>query len=139
MKLRWLDRRIACPGPYLALCLTEAEFHAALRHCKVTARPPMLHSPAADATTHYLTNPKGQLVCAVCLGPHEDRNAIEVAGLLVHEAVHVWQEHSKNIGEATPAIEQEAYAIQSIAQELLAEYARRLAPCAKRASSSLPS
>lgn len=49
-----------------------------------------------------------------------------MAGMLIHEAVHVWQAYSANMGETNPGDEQEAYAIQSISQELLAEYARRI-------------
>jgi hypothetical protein len=56
----------------------------------------------------------------------EGRNPIEVAGLLVHEAVHVWQEYCHGIGEATPASEQEAYGIQAISQELMAEFDRQM-------------
>ena len=51
---------------------------------------------------------------------------MEVAGLLIHEAVHVWQGYARDLGEDNPGDEQEAYAIQSIAQELLAEFARRM-------------
>jgi hypothetical protein len=66
------------------------------------------------------------LCCIVGLGSVEGRSPIEIAGLLVHEAVHVWQVYADRIGEKNPGIEQEAYAIQCIAQELMAEYARRL-------------
>ncbi len=31
-RTRWLDRRIAAPGPYLAVCLSEPEFKAAAAH-----------------------------------------------------------------------------------------------------------
>ncbi len=63
----------------------------------------------------------------VCLRETEGRKPVEVAGLLVHEAVHVWQAYADHIGEAQPGREQEAYAIQCIAQELMAEFARRVA------------
>jgi predicted Zn-dependent protease len=74
-----------------------------------------------------LVNNTGQAVCVVCVQGWENRDPIEIAGLLVHEAVHVWQEHAYSIGEDTPGSEQEAYAIQAVAQELLAEFARRQA------------
>jgi len=56
----------------------------------------------------------------------EGRNPIEVAGLLVHEAVHVWQEYCHGIGEDTPGSEQEAYGVQAISQELMAEFDRQI-------------
>ena len=123
---KWLDRRIASPGPYLTLCLSEAEYKAAMKHCRVA--PGAWINPGADATSHHLVS-ENKRVCVVCLGNMGGRSAIEVAGLLVHEAVHVWQEYADSIGESTPGREQEAYAIQAIAQELMAEYARRLPPC----------
>ena len=61
----------------------------------------------------------------MCLRDWKGRNPIEVAGLLVHEAVHVWQGYCIDIGEREPGKEQEAYGIQAIAQELMAEFARR--------------
>jgi len=44
----------------------------------------------------------------------------------VHEAVHAWQEWCDYYGELTPGREQEAYGIQSVAQELMAEFAKRM-------------
>lgn len=126
MKATWLDRRIAAPGPYLTLCMNPEEFRAALSHLKTPVLPEWM-GRGANATTHFFDNPEGKTVALVCLGPgHETRKPIEVAGLLVHEAVHVWQQHCEDIGERSPGLEQEAYAIQSIAQELMAEYARRI-------------
>ena len=125
-KVKWLDRRIACPGPYLALVLSREEFDAAMRHCKVPVGAPYLKTKRANATTHHLENGSGDVVSVVALGDTTDRDPIEVAGLLVHEAVHVWQEYCDSIGESHPGSEQEAYAVQAIAQELMAEYARRI-------------
>lgn len=125
MKTRWLDRRIARPGPYLALRLSEAEFRDALAHLKAPEVPRWVSS-GADATMHTFQHPDGKTACIVCLAGHQGRNPVEIAGLLIHEAVHIWQQYCNDIGEHAPGAEQEAYAIQAIAQELMAEYARRM-------------
>lgn len=124
MKPAWLDRRIACEGPYLTLCLSDEEFHGALQDIGHQDRFPSVNK-FADATMHTLENQDGKTVCIVCLRDWKGRNPIEVAGLLVHEAVHVWQGYCIDIGEREPGKEQEAYGIQAIAQELMAEFARR--------------
>ena len=124
MKTRWLDRRIAAPGPYLTLCLSESEFRETLRRLKPASIPRWTES---DATTHHFEREDGNTCCVVCLRDHAKHSAVEVAGLLVHEAVHVWQQYCADIGEQRPGDEQEAYAVQSIAQELMAEFARRIA------------
>jgi hypothetical protein len=127
MKARWLDRRIAAPGPYLTLCLSEAEYEAAMRDLKCKHYGAWISTPQAPATTHHLSNHDGNLCAVVCMNDYAGRNPVEVAGLLVHEAVHVWQEYCDWYGEKTPGREQEAYAVQTIAQELMAEFARRAA------------
>ncbi|AWL18596.1 hypothetical protein DIW83_05910 [Acinetobacter nosocomialis] len=58
----------------------------------------------------------------VQLGDTSERNLIEVYGLLLHEAVHVWQKVKKLMGEKEPSSEFEAYSIQSIAQDLFEMY-----------------
>jgi hypothetical protein len=123
---RWLDRRIAAPGPYLTLCLAPDELSAALRRIKYTGPAVAWVVPGKHAVVHTLTDPRGQDTCIVCLDDWQGRNPIEVAGLLVHEAVHIWQQYADDIGEHNPGREQEAYAIQAISQELMAEFARRM-------------
>jgi hypothetical protein len=125
-KPKWLDRSVSMPGPYLTLCLSEREFKDALRHIKFSTHNKWIKTERANATTHFMVNEGGETTCIVCMRDHEGRNPIEVAGLLVHEAVHIWQDHAQSIGEEHPGWEQEAYAIQSIAQELMAEFARRM-------------
>ena len=125
MKVNWLDRRISAPGPYLCLCLSEDEYKAALKDMGVDAVDNWIKTPHANATAHHIASRKG-LACIVCMSDWENRNPVEIAGLLVHEAVHAWQEWCDYYGEVTPGREQEAYGVQSVAQELMAEFARRL-------------
>lgn len=58
----------------------------------------------------------------VQLGDTSERKPIEVYGLLLHEAVHVWQKIRKLMGEKEPSSEFEAYSIQAIAQDLFEMY-----------------
>lgn len=58
----------------------------------------------------------------VQLGDTSGRDLIEVYGLLLHEAVHVWQRVKKLMGEREPSTEFEAYSIQTIAQDLFEMY-----------------
>ena len=126
MSIKWLDRRIAAPAPYLTLCLSESDFKQALKHCKIYQDCEWIKTKWSHATAHHLDNGKGERVCIVCINASGERTPIEIAGLLVHEAVHVWQDYCARIGEDAPGVEQEAYGIQSIAQELMSEYARRI-------------
>lgn len=124
MKVEWLDRRIAKPGPYMTLCLTEDEFETAMKHLRVRNYPAFV-TEGADATVHHMSNNDGSDACVVCLRGWEGRDAVEVIGLLVHEAVHIWQEYADRMGERDPGREQEAYAIQSISQELIDAFRRK--------------
>lgn len=122
---KWLDRCVAKPGPYMTLCLTPGEMnHAA----KGLTRWPLTF-PTWGASVHLFTKDNENKQCAVvCLAEDSQKtcSAIEIAGMLVHEAVHIWQYHAEKMGEHKPGDEQEAYAIQAISQELMAEYARRI-------------
>lgn len=122
IKAVWLDRRISSPGPYLSLCLSEDEFRSAVDDIGASDIPLWCRK---DATTHTFDHKEGDICCIVCMRNFQGRNPIEVAGLLVHEAVHVWQKYAEYIGERYEGYEQEAYAIQSIAQELMSEFFKR--------------
>lgn len=98
----------------------------ALKECGVKPVDDWVKTPQADATAHILENAKGKAVCIICIRITPERNAIEIAGLLVHEAVHVVQDYFNRIGEYSPATEQYAYAVQGVAQELMNAYAESL-------------
>ena len=48
MKTKWLDRRVAAPGPYLCLVLSQAECDAPMKVCKVQPTS-FLSTPRAHA------------------------------------------------------------------------------------------
>lgn len=112
--------------PYFTLCLSREEFHAELKMLELPERdwPSFMRTPKADATTHWLDNQKGELCCLVCLCERDGVESIQVAGLLVHEAVHIWQAYVERFG-GDDSNEFEAYSIQTISQRLMYEYTRR--------------
>lgn len=123
--MKWLNRDLIV-GPYLGLATTEAEFHSALKHCKVPVEQwGSWISDGADATCHTMTNPLGEMVAVVCIRV-KGQTGVQVAAMLVHEAVHVWQRWRGSIGEQEPSCEFEAYSIQAISQRLMQAYADSL-------------
>ena len=129
----WLDRGFIY-GPHYTLCLNEKEFHAALDHLGVVNKPSFLNR-YASATTHFPENQKGKLCAVVCLGDWKEHNGVEIAGLLTHEAVHIFQEWCLRHGEVAPGQEIEAWSIQWLAQNLMWEFARRTVKVKQRAGS----
>ena len=126
MKTKWLDRVISPAAPFLCLCLSSAEYTTAAQHLGVTPNAAWVSSNA-HATTHYYDNVDSMsYACVVCLSVTSELSGIEIAGILVHEAVHIWQNWCEYYGESSPASEQEAYAIQFISSHLMNEYSRRI-------------
>lgn len=126
-RTNWLDRRIALPAPYLCLCLSDEEYHQAMFELGAKPVNDWIKTRQASATAHYIEKAStNELAVIVCLRGHETHTPVEVAGLLVHEAVHIWQQYCDHIGEQHPGREQEAYGVQAIAQELMQEFARRM-------------
>lgn len=124
MKPQWLNRSLIV-GPYLTLCTREEQFREILQHLGVKKHVEYHGSDNAEGTAHYLTNEDGKLCCVVTFSGFEGRDGVEVAGLLIHEAVHIFERFCQDIGEVQPSSEFKAYSIQCIAQELMAEFARQ--------------
>jgi len=55
--------------------------------------------------TTNLSNEDGSLCAVVCLSDYAGRKPVEVAGILVHEEAHVWQEYCDFYGEKFPGSE----------------------------------
>lgn len=129
-KVKWLDRALFVTPHYFCLCLSESQFHAALNHMRIpkNKRLDFMLNWHSDATTHYLENKGSREVSAVvCLQNHEGKAGTQIAALLVHEAVHIWQETCRLYGEHEPSQELEAYAIQTISQRLMESYEMQVA------------
>jgi len=122
-KTQWCSRTLTVCSRCFCLCLTEKEFHKELRKLKV----PLCDWPRftlSDATVHHIRTEFGP-VSIVCIDKNEavKRDPISIVGLLSHEAVHIWQQYTRDIGSFNDhGDEEEAYAIQSIVQELLWAY-----------------
>lgn len=129
-KTEWLNRKLMT-GPYLSLCLSEEAFLQVMRKLNIKKGIPEWVSPGASATMHEATNSSGQLVCIVCMRDWEDRDPVSVAGVLVHEAVHVFQKYCEDIGEKTPSSEFQAYSIQYISQQLMNSFRTQTQPMQK--------
>lgn len=76
-------------------------------------------SMGADAQVDFYQD---SAYAIVQIGDTSERTSVEIHGLLLHEAVHVWQRIKKRMGESNPSTEFEAYSIQSIAQDLFAMF-----------------
>ncbi len=72
----------------------------------------------SNATTHFVIN-NFETMCVICIRPDIHLTRLEIDALIVHEAVHIWQEINlkyKASGEV------EAYAIQAITLQLLEDF-----------------
>lgn len=122
--MRWLDRALVVSPYYYGLCLDEADFRRELKKLKVPKDqwPPFLASQSANATAHFFESDDGGRSCIITLGSAKGRGAAQVHAMLVHEAVHLWQEIRADIGEKHPSSEFEAYAVQALSQRLIEAY-----------------
>lgn len=124
---KWLLRDLIV-GPYVCLVTSQAECNRAFKDAGLKETVPWIASDHSDASVHYFDNPKGEQCYVVAIRLRDGISGIQVAGLLTHEAVHIFQGFCERIGEHQPSKEFEAYSIQSISQRLLDAYAERLTP-----------
>lgn len=118
----WCNRDLVRNPYHVGLCLSPKKFKKELKRIGADEDLVFIKSPQSDATTWIIKDGEGKEVIIVCVKNSKKRRILEVIGLLVHEAVHIWQTIKSNIGESSPSIEFEAYSIQAIAQELITAY-----------------
>ena len=126
----WCDTNIAKCSWYFGLVTTEAMLHKEMRKMKVPVSmwPRFKQNERSNACTHFFDNVGlSKEAALVCMAEDKERSGIQIAALLVHEAVHIWQHHRRSIGEDNPSAEYEAYGIQSISQSLMGAYQEQTA------------
>lgn len=132
MKNHWVDRTLMLFPFEYTLCLNKTQFNASLRSfgIKDVHEWSFLETEYCDAIVHFLENKYKSHAAIVCIKDAKNKTLIQIHGLIVHEAVHIFQKFCELIGEEYPSAEFEAYGIQSIAQGLMVEYERQTKPCA---------
>lgn len=121
MKMKWLERSLI-EAPHFALATRQKILDAELKRLKHSSFPGTKGDDSA--CTHFLENKRGKTVAIVCLF-NLTYELEQIFALLVHEAVHIYQDLRDQMGERRPGKEFEAYAIQNISQELFYEFKRQ--------------
>lgn len=117
--LKWHELDLV-PGYYYAFCPSQPHWDALMKKIKMTEDYP----GGLDASvTHFKKQSQDHHFSLVTVkGGKWTRQ--QIAGLLIHEGMHVWREMRETIGEMNPSLEFEAYAIQHITRYLFADYER---------------
>ena len=90
-----------------------------LKDCKkIGIKKKLINLNGGNASSNFLTNEKDEMLIVVYI-PRTDIDMLYQRALVVHEAVHIWQEIRTMMNEKEPSIEFEAYSIQKIAQDLM--------------------
>jgi len=122
--VQWCSRDIFQSSHYYALCVDEDDYINEMHRLGKKYPPPFTTNGTARGTTHFFDDKEGKPIALVCI--HKDvianNTGIEIAGLLCHEAVHIWQYIVDHIGEFNESKEFEAYCIQAIFSELMWAY-----------------
>lgn len=116
--MKSLAFRSVLHGPRVFLCRSEAEFRRVAKTLSSEENPPFVLDGATATSHHYHPIKGADFVSVVCV-QSKKMTQVEVAGILAHEAVHVWRRYCEFIGEKDAGEEMEAYGIQSIFQALL--------------------
>lgn len=125
-KSHWLRRDCHTLALSYRLCLNEREFKAELKRLGIKQQIEFQKTYHSNATTHFFENTEKLSAAAiVCMPIAKGKTLEQINALLVHEAMHIWQEHCDKIGEKHPSSEFEAYAVQLISQELMVSYRKQ--------------
>jgi len=113
-KAEWVGRTVVSAIPYIGICVSEDQLKREVKRLNASGDVQWCSKTGAR-TNFFISKNDDKSICIVCMNKtYEGYTMQEVQGLLVHEAVHVWQHVLVMMGEESPGIEIEAYAIQQI-------------------------
>lgn len=108
---------------YIAIAFNKLDFNKEMKRIGLK-NPPEFLVPGYDGATHVIGTDVKATTCIVCVDIKKGTTEEQAVGLLIHEAVHCWQETKKAINEKEPSIEFEAYTIQYYSQCFITEFKR---------------
>jgi hypothetical protein len=113
----WCNAWIYGGSFYYGFCPSEKAWNETMK------RLGRVHKyPTTPGNATILTQ-DGTVTVVVTIGETQDKSdGVNVSSIVLHEAVHVWQELCKKIGESIPSAEFEAYTIQHIYGQLIGAY-----------------
>jgi hypothetical protein len=121
--MKWCNKALFKTPIRYGICLTAEDFAAILKTMKHESVPFM--EKGDMGATHRLEVGRS-IRMVVCLNTKLHKTDDKLWATVVHEAVHVWQAIREYLGETQPAVEQEAYCIEQIASNLIAQYRKRV-------------
>lgn len=115
----WLDR--GWQPVLIGFCPSEKAWRCEMKRLRCKDEP----YPQSDGRCTRFEASKNNHECIIVTvrdGSEFDHSLIEMVGLIVHEATHVWQFILESIGEGKPSAELEAYSMQAIVQAILTAF-----------------
>lgn len=113
----WLDRGWQ-PVEY-GFCPSRKAWKRAMKEMEIDGED----YPETDGRcTTFTKNGKTRILVTIREGAEKEHSSVEIAGILVHEATHIWQEVRSAMREREPSTEFEAYSMQAIFQELYSAF-----------------
>lgn len=109
----WLDQ--GWQPAHIGFCPSKKAWKREMRKMGCEGEP---WPSAAGSTQTFDSGGKRCIIVTVAEGCEKHHSRIEIAGLIAHEATHVWQKVREHMGEDQPSIEFEAYSVQAIFQNL---------------------
>lgn len=121
--MNWCNKALFKTPIRYGICLNAEDFAAILKSMKHETVPFM---DKGDLGACHRLEVGRKIRMVVCLNTARHKTDDKLWSTAVHESVHVWQAIREYLGETQPAVEQEAYCIEQIASNLIAQYRKRV-------------